>query len=195
MLGVGCWAFFFSLALCLYGSARDNEPEVYYTAVNIWCADPRAIPTTNYHAGEIIPVGTKVTLKKMAGIHIVVATDDGKTYTILHMLKHSKIKLEEVFARLFTVHDVLAPGGAFHKFSKEEQKAVAEGTIYEGMTKTAVLMAYGYPPSHRTPDLDGKTWTYWRGRMRTVAVTFGDDGKVESVRGLPKPAPKKDTKR
>lgn len=178
-----------------YAGYAQGEPEVYYTAVNIWCTDPRAIPTTNYHAGEVIPVGTKVTLKKMTGIQIVVSTEDGKTYAILHMLKHSRIKLEEVFTRLFATEDALAPGGAFHKLSRVEQKAVAEGTLYEGMSKPAVLMAYGYPPSHKTPDLEQNTWLYWRSRMRTVVVTFNDEGKVESAKGLPRPAPRKDAKR
>jgi len=175
--------------------AQEKEPETYFTAVNIWCADPRSIPTTNYHAGEIIPVGTKVTLKKLGGLNIVFATEDGKTYTILHMLKHSTIKLENVFARLFSLEDALSPEGAFHKLTKLEQKAVSEGTIYEGMSRAAVLMAYGFPPSHRTPDLEAKTWTYWRGRMRTVVVTFDDDGLVETIRGLPRPEPKKDRRR
>ena len=180
----------FLQVLSLGGGAQEMDPEVYYTAVNIWCADPRAIPTTNYHSGDIIPVGTRVTLIKSAGLHIVFSTDDKKKYTILHMVKHSRINLEKVFGRLFAVDDPLAPGGAFHKLTKAEQKAVAEGTVVEGMSKAAVLMAYGYPPSHRTPDLDEKLWIYWRGRRRTVSVQF-DDGNVESVKGLPLATPKK----
>lgn len=189
-LGVGCWVALFLQVLSLGGDAQEMEPEVYYTAVNIWCRDPRAIPTTNYHAGDIIPVGTRISLIKSAGIHIVFETDDKKKYTILHMVKHSRINLDKIFVRMFAVDDPLAPGGDFHKLTREEQKAVAEGTVVVGMSKAAVLMAYGYPPSHRTPDLDGKLWIYWRGRRRTVSVQFDDD-KVESVKGLPLATPKK----
>lgn len=187
-----------AVALCgaadRFGRAQEMGPEIYHTAVNIWYTDPRQIPTTNYHVGEMIPVGTRVTLEKIGGISIVFSTDDKKTFTILHMVRHSTLKLEEEFARFFATKDALAPGGAFHGFTKEEQKGIAEGTIYEGMRRSAVLMAYGYPPSHKTPDLAANTWTYWVSRRRTATVTFNDEDKVESVKGLPRPAPEKDTK-
>ena len=55
--------------------------------------------------------------------------------------------------------------------SPEEQDHIEKGTVGGGMTKEAVLMAYGYPPSHRTPSLSMDTWTYWTGRG-TTTLTF-----------------------
>ena len=38
------------------------------------------------------------------------------------------------------------------------------------MSKDAVLMAYGYPPDHKTPKLEDDTWSYWLGRSGAQRV-------------------------
>jgi len=52
-------------------------------------------------------------------------------------------------------------GGLYSKFNGEEKENIKKGTIAEGMSKEAVLMAYGYPPSHRTAALASDEWAYW----------------------------------
>jgi hypothetical protein len=49
------------------------------------------------------------------------------------------------------------------------------------MSKDAVVMAYGYPPSHKIPTLDSNMWTYWRDRFRRVFVYF-ENGKVVNIK-------------
>ena len=187
-----------TLVLCatMSGYAGDtvanDTAEIYYTAVNIWSNDPRhPIPSTNYHLGEIIPVGTKVTIHSKNQSVISFSTEDSKKRSILHMRRHSRITVDELFDRLFTTVDALEPSGIFSKLTKQEKKAVAQGTVFEGMTKTAVLIAYGYPPSHKTPKLDANIWIYWTGRRRTVKILFNSENKVESIEGLIREAGKK----
>jgi len=50
------------------------------------------------------------------------------------------------------------------------------------MTKEGVRIALGYPAVHKTPSLDGNSWTYWKNRFATTVVEFGNDGKVISIR-------------
>ena len=64
---------------------------------------------------------------------------------------------------------------------EKEQKAIKSGIIEVGMSREAVLMAYGYPPTIRTPSLDTDRWTYWRNRWITQVADFKDD-KVSNFR-------------
>jgi hypothetical protein len=66
--------------------------------------------------------------------------------------------------------------------SQLDRKGISEGKVYEGMTKEGVRIALGYPARHRTPSLESDTWIYWRNRFRTLAVEFGQNGKVSLIR-------------
>jgi hypothetical protein len=48
------------------------------------------------------------------------------------------------------------------------------------MSKDAVVMAYGYPPDHKTPSLKTDLWTYWENRLISITVQFAD-GKAAVV--------------
>lgn len=65
-----------------------------------------------------------------------------------------------------------------------DQQGIQEGRLYYGMSKQGVIVAIGYPPVHRTPSLDGDTWTYWHTRMGTFRVHFVN-GVVAQVEGPP----------
>jgi len=48
----------------------------------------------------------------------------------------------------------------------KEIEAIKTGSLCVGMSKAAVVVAYGYPPEHVTPSLDNDVWTYWMDRFR-----------------------------
>ncbi len=48
-----------------------------------------------------------------------------------------------------------------HKLSPLDNKGVAAGRSYKGMTKEGVLTALGYPAPSETPLLDSDKWYYW----------------------------------
>ena len=157
-------------------TVTDVKGEIFYTTANMWHENPSNFCSVNFHRGNIIPAGTKVKIIKCNRSRIKFYDKDTEmTYTYIHSRKHSRIKLQELFNRYFSEEDVMAEGGKFSKFTKEEQVNVEEGIIAVGMSKEAVLMAYGYPPTHQTRSLKNNTWTYWESRAGRVVVYFKDN--------------------
>ena len=170
--------------LVSFGAAGwSQEGEKYYTKTNIWYERPERIYSTNYHVGTILPAGTEVKIVDSKRKKIRFTIDSGTVFTLEHVRKHNPITLQALRNRTFSTANPIAQGGKFHKFTKKEQENIRAGTISTGMSKDAVIMAYGSPPEHKTPSLDGDTWTYWVNRFRRVVVRFGsDDNVVEIVR-------------
>lgn len=156
--------------------------KIYYTSVNIWYENPDKIPSTNYHKGAKLPIGTKVKIISVGDRKIqFVPVDTTVTFTIVQQRKHSKIKLKKLFDRYFSKKSVLDQGDYLHNLTEKEN--VNNGTISPGMSKVAVIMAYGYPPSHKTPLLSSDLWHYWHSRFEMVDVYFKNNKlyKIESV--------------
>jgi hypothetical protein len=156
--------------------AMNPVGKQYFTRVNIWVEDPAKIFSINYHKGKMIPVGTQVEIVDFGDdeIRFVVGDEKGE-YTIVHLTRYSNVGLEQIFNRYFTEEDVTAAGGALQKFLDTERENIKKGAIAEGMSKEAVLMAYGYPPGHRTPDLDHHIWTFWQSRGKRLIIYFRND--------------------
>lgn len=152
----------------------------YFTTANIWYEHPEKIYSTNYHAGRIIPAGTEVEVLS-AKKNRVKFRVKGKeaNYLFTFVKKHSSLGFEEEFSRLFSAKNSFAE--ALKKFTKAEKEAVEEGKVVEGMGREAVLAAYGYPPSHMTPDLDDDHWIYWVKRMSKKEISF-KKGKVSLIK-------------
>jgi hypothetical protein len=163
-----CVAIF--CAGCL--TSRDSPVgRTYYTKANIWYSDPREIPTTNYHDGRIIPFGSKVTIHELNKNAIGFSTEKG-SFRIVRISKHMTVSMQTYFDQNFGVSDPKGVGGPYERFSALEKAAVDSGTISDGMSKESVLAAYGYPPSHKTPDLGAGEWRYWVNRRKSVVVPF-----------------------
>ncbi len=160
---------------------KQSEPkvkseEIYYTRANMWFEHASNFLSTNFHKGTIIPAGTEVKVLRVSGVKIrFVNKTDGATYDYIHALKHSRITLKQLFAQYFSKENIMAAGGEFDKFTKEEQGNIKKGVIAPGMSKEAVLMAYGYPPSHKTPNLASDVWIYWESRAVKSMVYFKDN--------------------
>ncbi len=162
--------------------AADEESPIgktFYTQVNIWFENPKKIYGTNYHVGVIIPVGTKVKITDIRSSKLFF-TDikRGVDYRIINKIKHNNISMTELLNKWFSKNNILSKGGKFSTFSEKEQKAIRAGRIEEGMSREAVLMAYGYPPTIKTPSLDIDRWTYWRNRWITQVADFKDNKVV-----------------
>jgi hypothetical protein len=64
--------------------------------------------------------------------------------------------------------------------SQQEITAIKEGIIVDGMSKNAVLVAYGYPPEHRTGSLYSDRWIYWRNKFVTFSICFDKNDRTVS---------------
>lgn len=167
----GCGSASFSIK----GSAGGKV----YTAYNMWYeADKEdAMWVINYKTGTMIPAGTEVSNIKVEKSEISFTTvDDQKKYVVhLNAKFHPGKTTEDYAERMFTEKDFdqLTRG-----MSQTDIDGINEGLIMVGMSKKAVIVAYGYPPEHKTPDLSGNVWTYWLNRFSSTAINFDDKGKT-----------------
>ncbi|MEW6379703.1 MAG: caspase family protein [bacterium] len=169
----------------IYQVQKPIEPaagKTYFTRVNIWYEKPDQIPSTNYHRGARLPVGTKVTIRQQSNGKIRFAVDGASTvYTLVYIPKHGRMTMEEFFSHYFSEENVMAEGGKFSQFTPEEQDNIKHGTLAEGMCKEAVLMAYGYPPKHKTPNISNNVWIFWENNHNKIVVTF-QDNKIANIK-------------
>jgi len=162
------------------GDKFNPAGETYYTKANIWYEGQRDILSVNYHVGAMLPAGTKVKIISVKSNQIVFEPLDMKTnFTLVNLRKYSTTNLNDYFNQYFSKEDVKAEGGIFSKFTKEELANIKKGTVVEGMSKEAVLVAYGYPPSHRTPNIALDYWEYWRNKFKRDLVYFQDNKVIK----------------
>ena len=155
-----------------------KEGQALYTQTNIWYEKPMKILIL-FHAGAILPVGTKVTIEDMSSKALVFTREDGMKFRI-YTRKYYNLTGEGMAKLLFGKKNPMAKGGKFHKFSKMERKQIKQGKIKKGMSREAVIMAYGYPPTHVNPDIKQDTWQLWVTRWNKINVYF-EKGKVSRV--------------
>ncbi len=174
------------LVACNSVNVKDAETgetvigQEYYLNVNVWYNHPLKIMSTNYHAGSRLGIGKKVTITKLGGKKIRFTDESGGDYMIIHHRKHTSGDLQTLFDRYFGKKDI-TKSKSFSKFSTKVQKQIRNGEIVKGMSKDAIIMSYGYPPSHRTASLDGDRWIYWGTKWVSKAATF-DNGKLVSYK-------------
>lgn len=175
-------AFAVSLAACASSplqkevEAQLPEDSTAYLQVNLWPRRGRYIDWVNYHTGQLLPVNTAVTIEDLSDDELVLkVSGTGQKLQLINKERHSKLDAYGWAKRLLapTKRDLSA-------FTADEQDAIAKGEVRKGMSRDAVLAAYGYPPAHRT-DLESNVWTYWVTRRHTRVVTFAGDGKVDNV--------------
>jgi len=152
----------------------------YYTKANIWYENPEMIYSTNYHVGAILPIGSRVQVIKAGKDFVQFRDEKGITYKILYVARHSTGTMDSFLSSTFSDENILE-SKEYKKLSAMEKENISKGTIAEGMSKPAVLMAYGYPPSHRTRSTDLNIWTYWENRIMTKLVTFSPEGLVTAI--------------
>lgn len=154
---------------------ESNTP--MYTQVGMWYENSRGtnqVIGTNYNVGVHVPVNTKVVVTGTARNGIVVNVN-GTPVTIYNISKYTGLDNGAFFDRMLGKQPV-----SLEKFSKAERNAIAKGAIVKGMSKDAVILSRGYPPSHATPSLDAERWRYWKNRWATMYVVF-KDGKVSGT--------------
>ena len=164
-------------------AADGLEGKTYFTTVNIWFEKPQRIYSTNYHRGAILLLGEKVLVTAVSGKAIHFTGEDGTNYTIVIMKKHhsQKTTVESYFNQYFSKQSPVLPGSPYHQLTADDKWHVKTGSIRTGMSKAAVLMAYGYPPSHRTPSLKSDIWVYWVNRFVKKNVYF-KNGQVYKIK-------------
>lgn len=185
---------------------EDLIGKTFYTTANI-TYERHTIPSVNFHIGEMLPVGTKIVkaeiedFKAEAADKVVsilakepdsqettfdkinIETENGETFVIQFIRKYSssKMTVRDYFDQYFTIENPMRPDGPFQKLTEAEKKNIRLGDIEVGMSKAAVLMSWGYPPSRKTVSLTTDRWTYWETRRKTKTLIFLD-GKLAKIK-------------
>ena len=171
---------FYSLLLVIVTACAGNPYYIskvgntYYTKSSLFRENGRYM-TTNYHRGLLLPANSEVVVKKMNRKSIIVEIVSSKEQlTVVNVPKHTADSIREVFDK------ILSPTAIdLSKFSKLERKNIESGTVEIGMTRDAVLVAMGYPPAVKTPNLTSDVWVYWISKFDKTNVYFKDDKVVE----------------
>ena len=132
--------------------------------------------TTNFRRGASIPVNTPVKLLNITSKTIEVEMDNSSQKLLVkNVEKHTGVDAYRMFDKLFAKKKV-----DLSKFTALERSHIDSGTVANGMSKEAVIVAIGYPPVTETPSLDSNLWVYWSGRFNKFNVHF-KNGKVNKI--------------
>lgn len=173
-------------ALAATGAAQDDSGALY-TRCNIWY-EKSVISSINYKVGTIIPAGSEVRdvqliergrVRKVREI-VFTVVESGATFAISYETRYNpNLSIAEVRDRFISKKTLeeLTEG-----MSEKELECIKTGVLREGISKEAVLIAYGYPPSHQTPSIEANAWKYWTNRYRERMIYFDANGKTSRGR-------------
>jgi hypothetical protein len=154
----------------------------WHTSHNLRYERADAVWSTNYQVGSLIPAGSKVASvyeqkQRFRNMRMIIFTlENGSTFKMPFVeAHHAGMTLEAFAQRLFTdkTFDQLSAG-----LSQAEIDAVKRGQLMKGMSKKAVILAWGYPPESQTFSLENTNWVYNVNRFRTTELIFDNQGKL-----------------
>lgn len=148
-----------------------------YTQVNTWSIKSKVLTWANYHVDSIMPVNTEVVARKIAIDRVLFINE----VTGRKMVLKNKPKRSGLDGLGWTMLHFGPEPVDLKVFTEDEREAIRMGNVRKGMSRDAVLVAFGYPPLQLTPDLKANTWVYWFNRRDKVWVRFNDDGIVSDV--------------
>jgi hypothetical protein len=166
-----------ALALLLSGVACATLPEGY-TCCNLHY-DYDRISDANWRNLPMIPAGAKIRVVEY-GANRATVEIDGKPIRIAHDYGRDRESVEAYVAKLVVRED---PRTRIAGYPPEVQRAIFDGVVIRGMTREQVLLAVGYPPTHRTFTLESNVWHFWASRPGRYEVHFNSEGIVEQVLG------------
>jgi hypothetical protein len=138
------------------------------------------ISDANWGQLPMIPAGTPIKVVSY-GWNRASVEIDGKPYRIGQDYGRKEEPLEKYISKLIVKSDPKAKVAAY---PEKIRAAVREGRILPGMTREQVIIAAGYPPTHRTPSLDSQVWNMWQSRAGRYEVYWTTKGTVDKIVGL-----------
>ena len=154
-----------------------EEHAQMYTQVPMF-AQVSSITTLNYVTGFPIPVNSIVFYEDINSKQLAF-TYNQKRYYLRNAPRYSQTNMDQMLDRYFAKSKV-----DLSKFTKKEQEMIKKGKVEVGMSKEAVILAYGYPPVHATPSLDMDAWKYWKwqhGYASDTLVLHFKNNKLSSI--------------
>jgi hypothetical protein len=142
------------------------------------------VASHTYRAGPVLEAGTKVTVVRVGESGVAFRPENSETvYTLAFGYGRKQMSPTEYFRNILRETN---PMDSLKKVPAAISAAIKEGQLIPGMTKPETLIARGYPPAHRTPNLESNEWIYYETPGFVDRVVFVD-GTIESVTRAPAP--------
>jgi hypothetical protein len=161
---------------------RQVDTRTLYTCCNLHY-DGDEINDANYWTGTTLPAGTAVRIEKLTKDSVTFNAGEQRL-TLEHEYGTKQESLYQYLDKILVPNDPRPRIGAY---PPAVRRAIDKAKVERGMTRDQVILSLGYPPTHRTPSLREREWTYWYNRWVTYKVVFDDAGKVGDVVGRPAP--------
>lgn len=167
--------FFMSLftSLSMAFPMSENQPKIeerFFAKSNIWVDD--GVLSSDYRQGTMLPIGTSVLISQFDTKQVLLTVEKGEISNIsLVQSELSDISLKRTFYRYFDKQSPI-DAGALYIFSDDIKKNILAGRVKKGMSKAAVLMSYGHPPTVKTDIDSDDVWTYWFSSTKPQVLTF-----------------------
>ena len=167
-----------ALCFAVLPAAAQDKPEGY-TCCNLhyekdWISD------ANWGSLPMIPAGARIKVLDY-GWNRASVEIDGKPYRIGHDYGRSEESLEKFVAKLVVK---ASPRAKVDRYPARAKAAINEGRVAPGMTREQVIVAVGYPPTHRTPTLDSPVWHAWYSRTKRYEIHWKGN-TVDRLVGAP----------
>ncbi|MCK4789744.1 MAG: thermonuclease family protein, partial [Desulfobacteraceae bacterium] len=172
----------------LTGTSREcgNEQGVNraYLAHNVWVRYKDRQSSINYKDGKLLTAGTEVIdirlIDSLSGEIVFTVKETCEEIRLNFVYpKHREKTIIDWYKQLFTnkTFEQITTG-----LNKKELEAIKTGRLVKGISKNAVLIAYGYPPEDRTPDHNvNNFWVYWPNNNFIQVIGFDENGYLSKI--------------
>jgi hypothetical protein len=167
-----------TLTLCAAPFALAQELISGYTCCNLH-HDKDWISDANWLHAAMIPAGARIKVLSYDSSKKATVEIDGKPMRI--GMDYGKEEPIEKFLGKIVVKT--SPKAKIGRYPEPVRAAIHSGKVIPGMTREQVLIAVGYPPTHKTPSLDTPIWQHWQSRAGRFEIRWDDHGKVREVVG------------
>ena len=149
-----------------------------YTCCNLH-HDKDFISDANWTLAPMIAAGAKIKVLSY-GNNVANVEIDGQPMRIGHEYGRKQEPLEAFISKLVVK---ASPRGKIDRYPEPVRAAIKAGKVIPGMTREQVIIAVGYPPTHKTESLDAKVWNHWQSRAGRFEVHWSGKGTVENISG------------
>ena len=166
-------------AAALAPLAQAQELLEGYTCCNLHY-DKDWISDANWRQLPMIPAGTRIKVLNYGWNNRATVVIEAREMRLGHDYGRNEEKLDQWVSKIVVKED---PKARLARYPDKVRKAIASGNVIPGMTREQVIMAVGYPPTHKTPDLNAPVWNHWASRAGRYEVHFTDKGVVDKIVG------------
>lgn len=126
-----------------------------------------------------IPVGTAFTVRGSTRNGLELVGEDGTSTHIEFVARHHpELTLNSWLDRMLSTAPVELPGN----LNSSERAAIAEGRYEVGMSREALFLSIGPPPSILSPSANDSVLTYEFKHFNRVVITFDAEGRIASIK-------------